>query len=81
MFKKILKISIALLFAGYVGFCAAVYFFPDLFFYNPSNQKSDIAKAVADGFPAHEATYKSADGTELYGWYVPPASKSKIIVF
>lgn len=81
MFKKVLKAAGVLIVAGYVGFCAAVYFFPELFFYSPSGQKSDIAKALAGGFPAREVNYQSADGTKLYGWYVPPSSKNKVVVF
>lgn len=81
MLKKTAKFAAILGVIGYFGFCGAVYCFPELFFYAPSSEKSDLAKAKADGFNAEEVTYKSADGTELYGWYVKPSSKDKIIVF
>lgn len=81
MHKKLLKIISLIAIAGYVLFCAAVYCFPEWFFYAPNKTKSDLAKATADGFLAQEVNYNSADGTELYGWYVKPSSKDKIIVY
>ncbi len=79
--KKEFNILLAAMIIGYIGFCAAVYFFPQYFFYAPSAEKADLSKAVAAGFPAEEVSYKSSDGTQLYGWYVKPTSQSKLIVF
>ncbi len=79
--KKELKIFLVVAIIGYIGFCAAVYYLPQYFFYAPSNKKADINKAIAEGFPAEEVVYQSADGTSLYGWYVKPKDKSKLIVF
>ena len=81
MFKKALKIIIGLFAVVYLGFCLAVYFFPRYFFYNPSPLKADLSNVDVTVFPASEVHYRSADGTELYGWYVKPGSKQKIIVY
>lgn len=78
--KKIVKIiiGIALL---YALFCAMVFFKPQWFFYNPTNQPSRIENALANGYKAQVVHYKSSDGTDLTAWYTKPAPKKKIIVF
>ena len=81
MFKKILQIAAALAIVGYLAFCTAVYVCPQWFFYHPSAERSDVAAAVAAGFPADEVHYRSADGTELYGWFVKPSAGRKIVVY
>ena len=65
----------------YVLFCVAVYVYPEAFFYGPSSEKSDIAKARQNGYPAEEVSFKSADGTELPAWYTKPGKQNKIVVF
>lgn len=67
--------------AAYLGFCTAVYYLPQYFFYNPTTDKADIKQAVTEGFKAEEFTYQAADGTELYGWAVKPRKGKKVIVF
>ncbi|MBE6443553.1 MAG: hypothetical protein E7020_02670 [Alphaproteobacteria bacterium] len=81
MLKKISIILTLILFSCWILFCLAVYHFPKYFFYNPSNEKSLIANAIANDFPAQEVKYKSQDGTILYGWYIAPKDKDKVIVF
>lgn len=81
MKKKIFYSFIGLALIAYIGFCAAVYFYPQYFFYNPNKEKADLTKAVENGFKAQEVTYLAADGTELYGWVVKPRKGKKMIVF
>ncbi len=69
------------LIALYVVFCAAVYFFPQYFFYKPSSLPSNVENARMNGFPAKEVHYRSADGTGGLAWYVKPAVGKKIILF
>ena len=79
--KAVKKLMIVLI-TIYVGFCAAVYFYPQFFFYGPTNAPADLEKAHRDGYPAEEVSYTSADGTKLYGWYTKPAAgQHKIVVF
>lgn len=83
--KKIVKYAawiFALLFLAYGAFCALVYFHPQMFFYNPSSQPSDLSKAHAAGYMAKEVSYTSSDGTRLIGWYTPPSgNKKQVVVF
>lgn len=65
----------------YVGFCALVYFKPQLFFYNPTHQASRLDYAHANGYDAKQVNYKSSDGTELMAWYTRPTTKKQIIIF
>lgn len=81
MLKKMLKIFFGLVVVGWLGFCLAVYCFPQWFFYYPSSHQASINNAHANSFPAEEVSYQSADGTNLYGWYVKPKTKDKVIVF
>ena len=81
MIKKTAKFFAIFAAVAYIGFCLAVYYFPQYFFYNPSTEKSLLSNAVAKGFPAEEVRYKSSDGTELYGWYVKPTRKDKVVVY
>jgi len=70
------------LFCGiYIAFCLIVYLFPELFFYNPTNTPSNIEVARKNGYNAEEVHYKSADGTNLLGWYTKPVSKNFVILF
>ncbi len=81
MHKRLLRIVLGLMVAGYIGFCLAVYFFPRYFFYNPTTEHSDLSQAVLSGFNAKEVEYLSADNTKLYGWFVKPQPGHKIIVY
>ncbi len=81
MLKKWLKIILGLFVLGYVGFCGVVYFCPQLFFYEPSNQASRLEVAKANGYDAARVEYRAQDGTKLYGWYTPPKPGIAIIVF
>lgn len=65
----------------YIAFCAMVYFFPQLFFYNPTHQASSLRNAVINGYKATAVEYHSSDGTPLYAWYTKPGKKHKVIVF
>lgn len=65
----------------YVAFCAAVYYFPQYFFYGPSAKPSNIDNARANGFNADVVRYFAEDGTEEMAWYVKPSSKKQVIVF
>ena len=80
MLKKTIKISSVALVCLWSLFCLSVYFYPEIYFYNPSDEKSDINKAHEKGFSAQEVKYNSYDNTELYGWFVKPKN-DKIIVF
>ncbi len=80
MLKKIVKRLLLIIVVAYVVFCASVYYFPEIYFYNPSNKKADLTNAISNDFPAQEVKYNSYDNTELYGWFIPPKN-NKIIVF
>ena len=80
MLKKMVKISVIAITAAWIGFCASVYFLPELYFYNPSSEKADLENALSNDFPAEEVKYNSYDGTELYGWFIKPKN-DKVIVF
>lgn len=54
---------------------------PQMFFYHPSQNFADLSQAKAQGYEVEEVRYKSADGTELYAWFMPPSKQNKIIVF
>ena len=81
MLKKWSKIALCLFVLGYVGFCGVVYFWPQLFFYEPSKQEARLEVARANGYKAERVEYKAQDGTELYGWYTSPKPGMPIIVF
>lgn len=66
---------------AYVLFCALVYFFPQLFFYDPLHRPSRLEIAHANGYPAQKVEYSAADGTPLYAWYTPPLPGKPVIVF
>lgn len=80
MIKKIAKISVITVIASWIAFCASVYFFPQLYFYNPSSEKANLDNALSNDFIAEEVKYNSYDGTELYGWFIKPKN-NKIVVF
>ena len=80
MLRKILKISAVTIIASWAIFCASVYFLPELYFYNPSSEKSDLNNALSDNFLAQEVKYNSYDNTELYGWFIKPKN-NKVVVF
>ena len=79
--KTIAKYLVATTILAWFLFCLMVYVAPEMFFYNPTKQKADIAQANSNGFSATEVTYKSKDDTQLYGWYIPPQKNNKVIVF
>ena len=79
--KKIINTLIFVLILGYIGFCATVYIYPEGFFYNPTNTHSNLENIKKYDIKVSEVEYKSADDTDLYGWYVAPKNKNKIIVF
>ena len=81
MLKKIIKRLVFLSVLGWFLFCAAVYIYPQMFFYHPDSNKALIENANINHFPAKEVTYVSSDGVELYGWYVAPKNKNKVIVY
>lgn len=81
MLKKLLKIGLFMAVLAYVGFCATVYFLPQLFFYDPTLQAGSLENARAHGFAAEKVEYQAADGTELYAWYLPPEPQRPLIVF
>lgn len=80
MLKKITKISLMTIVLAWVVFCASVYCFPELYFYNPLPEKANLDNAVSNDFKAEEVKYNSYDNTELYGWFIKPQN-NKIIVF
>ena len=65
----------------YVVFCAAVYFRPQLFFYNPVHRNSNLEVARKNGYPAEQVEYAAADGTKLLAWYTKPHTGRPVIVF
>ena len=81
MIKKIIKKLVLLAVLGWFLFCGAVYFYPQMFFYHPDSNKSSVENANINHFTAKEVIYVSADGTELYGWYVAPKNKNKLSVY
>ena len=81
MLKRRAKYVVLAAAVCYFGFCAVVYFLPQLFFYNPSRRASDLSEAHAGGYPARRVEYAAADGTPLYAWYTAPESSDKVIVF
>lgn len=81
MKKKVFRAIVSASVIFYFVFCGVVYFFPQWFFYHPTTEESDIAKAQADSFNAQKVEYQASDGTELMAWYVKPTTKNKIIVF
>ena len=81
MLKRLLKILLSLSLFAYIVFCAAVYFFPQLFFYKPSEEIANIQNARNIGYPAQKVEYQSKDGIELYAWFTKPKANKPIIVF
>lgn len=79
--EKFIRRIIQILILSYIGFCIAVYYKPEWFFYNPDNNIANVKNAVANGYPAEVVQYTSQDGTPLYAWYTKPKNKDKIIVF
>lgn len=79
--KKLIASLLFTIVVAYIGFCLAVYFCPQYFFYNPDNKKADLAEVADSGFAAKEIVYNAQDGTELYGWLVEPRDNKKLIVF
>ena len=78
--KKILSLFVLSAFA-YVIFCATVYFFPEEFLYEPLNEHPNINNVRGDEREVAEVSYESADGTKLFGWYMPSDKKGRIVVF
>ena len=83
--KRIIKIifwgTIGGCVAGYLLLCTAVAVFPEWFFYHPSQQISEVAKAHADELPFQEVEYQAADKTKLSAWFIPAEDNKKTIVF
>lgn len=76
----IFKVLMAI-FAVYALFCLVVYIRPELFLYNPNSQRPNLNKIKSEVYNPQEVVYKSADGTELFGWYTPPVSENYTVVF
>lgn len=66
---------------GYLLLCGAVVTFPEWFFYNPSQENSDLAKAHADELPFQTVEYQAKDKTKLLAWFIPSEDNKKTIVF
>lgn len=79
MTKKFLYKIAGIFIVVYAVFCVTVYYKPQLFFYNPSRQKSVLPEDAS--FPAEEVYYKAEDGTPLHAWYVKPRNGRPVIVF
>lgn len=75
--KRLLIVAVVV----YVGLCAAVYYYPHLFFYNPTHKASNINNAHANGYKAEIVKYYASDGTALEAWYTKPGAMRKVIVF
>lgn len=65
----------------YVFFCLVVYLKPEWFLYNPNMSRPNVENVKNEIYNPQEVTYKSADGTELFGWYTAPVSQNYTIVF
>ena len=81
MKKKIFYIVFTIILIAYIGFCMAVRFMPQYFFYNPTNVKADIAAPLNDRLKLSEVGYQSSDGIQLYGWIKAPQKGKKMIVY
>lgn len=81
MLKKIFSAIFLIAFISYCIFCALVYFYPQMFFYNPSSEASRLEVAHSNSYPAQKVEYKAADGTDLYAWYTSSKNNKPIIVF
>ncbi len=81
MLKKVAVCVIGTVVTVWIAFCAAVYVAPQYFFYNPTTEKPSLEDAKSKGFEAEEVVYRAADGTDLYGWFIPPQESKKIIVY
>lgn len=81
MLKKIFYAIFLIAAMCYCIFCALVYFYPQIFFYNPSSAKARIEVAHSNFYPAQKVEYKAKDGTDLYAWHTPPKDNLPIIVF
>ena len=79
--RNCLKRSAIAMAVIYVVFCAAVYFRPQLFFYNPVHRNSNLEVARKNGYPAEQVEYAAADGTKLLAWYTKPHTGRPVIVF
>ena len=66
----------------YLVFCGIVYFRPQWFFYNPSQEVPRLEQAVLKGYQAEEIKYFADNGQKLPAWYTKPAADDgKIILF
>lgn len=81
MLKKVAVCAIGTVVTAWIAFCTAVYVAPQYFFYNPTTEKPSLEDAKSKGFDAEEVVYRAADGTELYGWFIPPQEGKKIVVY
>ena len=79
--KRLIKKAALLAVCGWFAFCGIVYFFPQYIYYNPNSEKAVLSNAVENGFAAEEVRYEASDKQKLYGWYVEPTSKHKVVVF
>lgn len=78
----LLKKALTILITVYFVLCVLLYLKPELFFYHPSAQASDLEVAHKRGYPATRVDYQAVDGTKLFAWYTKPvAPNNKIIVF
>lgn len=79
---KWLKFGIGGVVSVYLALCAIAWSFPELFFYHPSSEEPNLQNAEANGFAAERVDFKSADGTPLFGWYIPPRdNRFSVIVY
>lgn len=73
--KSILVIALA----GYLGMVAIMYFAQRALMYFPDTLRTGPADA---GFPqAEEVMLRSADGTEIIAWHVPPKDGKPVVVY
>ncbi|MBE6452452.1 MAG: alpha/beta fold hydrolase [Alphaproteobacteria bacterium] len=81
MHKRIILTILGLCFFAYILFCMSVYFFPELYFYDPSTMESRLEVAHSNSYDAQRVEYSAKDDTPLYAWYTPPQKSKPIIVF
>lgn len=82
IYKKLALWVLGIIASLYVLVSVLIFVYPQPFFYNPTNVKSDINHAHKYGYKAREVIYNSKDGTQLLAWYTAPHSgQRKIIVF
>lgn len=82
--KHVIDITIriiAAIFAVYMLFCLTAYIKPEWFLYKPDMNRPNLEDVEDEIYNPQEVVYKSADGTELFGWYTAPKNKNYTVVF